>query len=82
MNMLPHAVNINEFEYFEGVEFTVASGRDRVDLLIGQSNKSLLTVLEKRQGAGSEKPNFVWEMWPVTAGYSYNRPTDTILTTH
>ena len=34
-NTLPHAVDISEFEHFEGVEIPMAPGRDRVDVLIG-----------------------------------------------
>ena len=33
-NTLPHAVDISEFEHFEGVEIPVAPGRDRVDFLL------------------------------------------------
>ena len=50
-NTLPHTVDISEFEHFEGVEIPLAPERDRVDVLIGQSHKSLLTVLQE--------PNFV-----------------------
>ena len=75
-NTLPHAVDISEFEHFEGVEIPVAPGRDRVDVLIGQSHKSLLTVLEEREGAGPEEPNFVLtRLGPVASGGRV--PTDT-----
>ena len=68
-NTLPHAVDISEFEHFEGVEIPVAPGRDRVDVLIGQSHKSLLTVLEEREGAGPEEPNLVLtRLGPVASG--------------
>ena len=43
--------------------------RERVDMLIGQSDKVLLTVLEEREGAGPEEPNFVLtQLGPVASG--------------
>ena len=43
----------------KGFMFRVAPGRRRVDVLIGQSDKSLLTVLEEREGMDPEEPNYV-----------------------
>ena len=48
-NTLPHAVDTYALEHFDGVEIPVAPERERVDVLIGQSDKALLTVLEERE---------------------------------
>ena len=47
-NILPHAVDVSGLEHFVGVHIPVATERERVDVLLGQSDKALLTVLEKR----------------------------------
>ena len=43
---LPHAVNVENLEHFQGVTIPVIAQRKNIDILIGQTNKSLLTVLE------------------------------------
>ena len=58
-----------EFEHCEEVENRVAWGCDREDVLVGQSHKSLLTLLKKREGSGPEEPNFVLtRLGPVASG--------------
>ena len=45
---LPHCIDTSKLCQFRGVQISVISYRKSVDLLIGQSDKFLLTVLEKR----------------------------------
>ena len=56
---LPHAVDPSGLLHFHGVDIPEASDRERVDVLIGQSDKSLLTVPKEREGAHPEEPNHV-----------------------
>ena len=66
---LPHAVDTSTLEHFEGAHIPVAPGRRRVDVLIGQSDKSLLTVLEEREGMDPEEPNYVLtRLGPIASG--------------
>ena len=66
---LPHAVDISTQEHFDGVHIPVAPHRIRVDVLIGQSDKSLLTALEKCEGTDPEEPNYVLtRLGPITSG--------------
>ena len=68
-NTLPHAVDTSALEHFDGVEMPVAPERERVDALIGQSDKALLTVLEEREDADPEEPNFILtRLGPVASG--------------
>ena len=41
---LPHAVNVEKLEHFQDVTIPVIAQRKSIDILIGQTNKSLLTV--------------------------------------
>ena len=66
---LPHAVDTGVLLHFHGVDIPEAPDRERVDVLIGQSDKSLLTVLEEREGAHPEEPNyFLTRLGPVASG--------------
>ena len=66
---LPHAVDTSSLDHFDGVEIPLAPDRDRIDVLIGQSNKALLAVLEEREGADTEEPNYVLtRLGPVASG--------------
>ena len=51
---LPHAVNVKKLEHFQGVAIPVTAQRKSIDILIGQSDKSLLTVRAREK---SEKIN-------------------------
>ena len=67
--ILPHAVDVSELDHFEGVHIPVATERGSVDVLIGQSDKLLLTVLEEREGADPEEPNYVLtRLGPIASG--------------
>ena len=68
-NILPHAVDVSGLEHFVGVHIPVAPERGRMDVLIGQSDKALLTVLEEREGVDSEEPNYVLtRLGPIASG--------------
>jgi len=57
------------FKHFDGVHIPVIPGRERVDVLIGQSDKSLLTVFEEREGVDPEEPNYVLtRLGPIASG--------------
>ena len=59
-NSLPHCIDTSKLSHFRGVQIPVISYRKSVDLLIGQSDKFLLTVLEEREGLNSnEHSNYV-----------------------
>ena len=68
-NILQHAVDVSELDHFEGVHIPVVPERGRVDVLIGQSDKLVLTVLEEREGAYPEEPNYVLtRLGPIVSG--------------
>ena len=73
---LPHAVDTTTLKHFQGVHIPVAPGRAHVDVLIGQADKSLLAVLEDREGADPEEPNYVLtRLGPITSGGKINANT-------
>ena len=51
---LPHAVDTSGLIHFRGVKIPVIPNRKGVDILIGQSDKLLLTVLKEQEG---QKPD-------------------------
>ena len=66
---LPHSVDVTELKHFQGTHVPVAPERNRIDVLIGQSDKLLLTVLEEREGASPEEPNYVLtRLGPIASG--------------
>ena len=66
---LPRAVDTTTLKHFDGVHILVAPDRRRVGVLIGQSDKSLLTVLEERKGIDPEEPNYILtRLGPITSG--------------
>ena len=58
-NILPHAVDVSGLELFVGVHIPVTPEPGRVGVLIGQSDKALLTVHEEREGVDPEESNYV-----------------------
>ena len=68
-NVLPHAVNTQKLRHFEGVKIPTIPQRQRIDILIGQTNKELLTVLEEREGVNASEPNYVLtRLGPIASG--------------
>ena len=66
---LPHAIDITTLEHFNGVQIEVVLARKRIDILIGQSDKTLLAVLYKYKGADPEEPNYaLTRLGPVASG--------------
>jgi len=72
---LPHSVTINNLAHFIGVKLPVLSHRKRIDILTGQIDKLLLTVLEEREGLNSDEPNYVLtRLGPIAnGGFSNSR---------
>ena len=58
LSTLPHAVDTSTLGHFDGVHIPVAPERKRIDILIGQSDKALLTVLEERESGDPDEPNY------------------------
>ena len=58
-NTLPHCIDTTKLSLFRGVQIPLISYRKSVDLLNGQLDKFLLTVLEEREGFNSNEPNYV-----------------------
>ena len=52
-NTLPHCIDTSKLSHFRGVQIPDISYRKGVDLLMGQSDKLLLTVLEGHEGFNS-----------------------------
>ena len=48
-NTLPHRVDTSHLKHFAGVEIPILPDRRNIDILVGQSHKMLLTVLEERE---------------------------------
>ena len=68
-NTLPHAVDTSTLEHFEGVHIPVVPYRRRVDVLIGQCEKTLLSVLEERESIDPEELNYVLtRLGPIANG--------------
>ena len=62
-------MDITTLEHFDRVEIPVAANRECVDILIGESENSLLTVLEQREVKNPHQPNFVLtRLGPVASG--------------
>ena len=56
---LPHRQDLNSFSHFEDVELYELPDNDTVDLLIGNDNTFLMTVLEERVGVSRCEPHAV-----------------------
>ena len=56
---LPHRVDTSDLMHFNGVEIPTLPHRKNIDILIGQSDKALLTVLEERESLNFDEPNLM-----------------------
>ena len=54
-----HAVNIEKFMHFQGVTIPRIAQRKSIDILIGQTDKFLLAVLEERESKHPNHHNYV-----------------------
>ena len=68
-NDLPHAVNTQKLRHFKGIKIPTNPQRQRIDILIEQTNKELLTVLEEREGLKASESNYVLtRLGPIASG--------------
>ena len=59
VSTLSHAVDSSTLGHFNRVHISVATERKRMNVLIGQSDNSFLTVLEERKIGDPKEPNYV-----------------------
>ena len=57
--VLPHSVDTSGLEHFDGVNIPTFPYKRCIDILIGQTDKFLLTVSEEREGIRPKDPNYV-----------------------
>ena len=66
---LPHAVDTSKLKHFHGMEIPIIPERKCVNILIGQSDKALITVLKELEGSNSNEPNLViTRLGPIASG--------------
>ena len=56
---LPHSVNVGNLNHSKGVAIPVILHRKSIDILVGQTDKLLLTVLTEQEGFVKDEPNLV-----------------------
>ena len=67
-------------EHFSGVELHAARERRRIDILIGQLDKTLLTIIDECERTDPEKPNYVLtQLGPVASGGAFRLPLIRVL---
>ena len=67
--VLPHSVDTSGLEHFDGVNIPTLPYKRCIDILIDQTDKFLLTVLEDREGIRPEDPNYVLtRLGPIASG--------------
>ena len=59
VSALPHRQDMSSYSYFEDVELVQLLERDSVDLLVGNDNAFLMTVLEEREGVSRSDPHAI-----------------------
>ena len=70
--MLPHFVNTTGLDHFHGVEIPTIPHHKNIEILIEQSDKVLLTVLEEQEGQKPDDPNYVLtRLGPIASGGCY-----------
>ena len=68
-NVLLHSINVSKLNHFKGIKLPTIPSRKNIDILIGQTDKSLLTVLEEREGSNSDDPTLVFtRLGPIASG--------------
>ena len=76
-NTLPHRLDTSNLKHFNGDKIPILPNRKNVDILIGQSNKPLLMVLEETEGLDADKPNYVLtRLGPVASVGRVNARSD------
>ena len=77
VSTLRHAVDTSMLGHFDGVHIPVAQERKRIDVLIGQSDKALLTVLEERERGDPDEPNHeLTRLGSIASGGRVDRKVD------
>jgi len=68
-NVLPHAVDTTGLKHFREVDISIMPERKRMDVLIGQADNQLLTVLHERESAVPGQPKYVLtRLGPIASG--------------
>ena len=68
-SVLPHSVDVAGLENFSNVEIPTIPERRSIDVLIGQADKNLLTVLSECENIDPDKPNFILtRLGPIASG--------------
>ena len=68
-NTFPHRIDTSNLKQFNRVKIPTLSNRKNVDILIGQSDKSLLMLLNKREGPDAVELNYVLtRLGPAASG--------------
>ena len=68
-SVLPHSVDVAGLDNFNDVEITTIPERKCIDVLIGQADKGLLTVLHESENVDPNKPNYVLtKLGPIASG--------------
>jgi len=76
---LPHAVDTSRLKHFEGVEIPLIPECKSVDILIGQLDKALLTVLKEQEGTCSEEPNLIFtRLGPIASAGRVQGSSDSV----
>ena len=66
---LPDVVKVSHLNHFHGVDLPTLPQHDKIDILIGQTDKELLAVLEEREGLTPDEPNLVLtRLGPIASG--------------
>ena len=67
--VLPHSVDTSGLENFEGISIPTLPYKKNIDILIGQTDKQLLTVLEEREAIRPDDLNYVLtRLWSIASG--------------
>ena len=68
-SVLPHSVDVAGLDNFNDVEIPTIPERKCIDVLIGQADKGLLTVLHESENVDPNKPNYVLtKLGPIASG--------------
>ena len=67
--VFPHSVDTSGLQHFDGVNIPILPYKRCIDILIGQTDKFLFTVLEERKKIRPEDPNYVLtRLCPIATG--------------
>ena len=78
---LPHAVDTCKLNHFKGVKVPVLDNRKCIDILIGQSDRTLLSVLSEQEGSSPNEPSLVFtRLGPIASGGRVPGSSNTVRT--